>query len=269
MKLAISNIAWRPEEEAAVRDLLVQEGVHYIELAPTKYWEDPTTALDDEIASRVEQWKSFGIDVVAFQSMLFLRPDLKLFESESNRRDTVGYMKKFLVLANKMGAKRLVFGSPKNRQRGDMSKEKADEIALEFFRELGDIAAANDVKLCIEPNALQYACDYITTAEEGANLVRSINSPGIGLHLDTACMHLAGDNIEQSIKANIDILEHFHISAPMLETVDAKSGIDYETTLQILKDLNYANIVSIEMKPDEGDNVARVKKTLQYIKPIA
>lgn len=265
MKLAFSNIAWRAEEESQAVVALSEHGIKYVELAPTKYWNDPTIAPDDEAAERVDWWKQHGLAVVAFQSMLFLRPDLKIFESEENREQTLAYMKRFLVLAGKMGASRLVFGSPKNRQLGKMDKDEAMGIAIDFFRELGAEAESNGVMLCIEPNAPQYACDFVTTAKEGSDLVRAINSPGIGLHLDTACMQLAGDDIERSIRNSIDILEHFHISAPMLETVGPDSGIDYESILQLLKDLEYDKVVSIEMKPSEGDNVERVRKTAVFI----
>ena len=48
-----------------------------------------------------------------------------------------------------------------------MSTEEADDVANRFFSELGDVAKQYNTMLCIEPNAPQYNCDYITTADEG------------------------------------------------------------------------------------------------------
>jgi glycosyltransferase involved in cell wall biosynthesis len=189
MKLAISNIAWTNEEEADVAAKLQELGVRYIEIAPTKIWSDPTKATIEQINEYIEWWKKYDIEIVAFQSMLFARPDLKMFESSELRDETRQYLADFLRLAGDMGASRLVFGSPKNRQRGGMSTEEADDIANRFFSELGDVAKQYNTMLCIEPNAPQYNCDYITTADEGARLVRTINSEGFGLPGLEAMLH--------------------------------------------------------------------------------
>ena len=155
MKLAISNIAWTNEEEADVAARLRELGVRYVEIAPTKRWDDPTRATIEQIKEYVEWWRGYGIEIVAFQSMLFARPDLKMFESSELRDEMRQYLADFLRLAGDMSAGRLVFGSPKNRQRGAMPVEEADSIAGRFFAELGDVAKQHNTMLCIEPNAPQ------------------------------------------------------------------------------------------------------------------
>jgi D-psicose/D-tagatose/L-ribulose 3-epimerase len=265
-ELAVSNIAWTNNEELEVAKKLQQLGVKKVEIAPTKRWEDPTKATPEEIQEYVAWWAQFDIEVVAFQSMLFARPDLKLFEGESLRDEAQRYMTEFLRLAGDMGAKRLVFGSPKNRQRGELPIVEADATAVDFFAKLGEAATTYATMLCIEPNAPQYNCDYITTAAEGAALVRQIGSTGIGLHLDTACMALAGDDLGESIRANADILEHFHVSAPMLDRVYERNDVDYKAAAQALRDINYDKVISIEMRPgEEGQNVARVEEAVRFV----
>lgn len=267
MELTVSNIAWTNGEEAAVAEKLRDLGVRRVEIAPTKTWEDPTKVSAEEATQYVEWWKGYGITVSAFQSMLFARPDLKVFESEEMRDELVEYMKSFLELAGVMGAEKLVFGSPKNRQRGEMGQEEANEIAHYLFARLGEIAAANNVVLCLEPNAPQYNCDFATNAAEGASLVRDVDTDGFKLHLDTACMALAGDDIAASIKENADILEHFHVSAPMLDQVEDREDVDYRSAARALHDIKYDKLVSIEMRPgEEGTNVERVEKAVTFVK---
>lgn len=266
MNLAVSSIAWLPEEETQVAEKLRDLGVRNVELAPTKIWDDPTKATVDEAQKVVAWWKEYGIEVVAFQSMLFARPDLKLFENEQNRAECLRYLKDFIVLAGRMGAKKMVFGSPKNRQRGDMSFEDAFAIAKDFFAEIAVTAAENNVVFCIEPNAPQYNCDFVTNAKEGAELVRAVNHPGFGLHLDAACMALAGDNLGLSIRESKDILEHFHISSPMLEQVEERNDVNHVAAAQALRDVNYDKLISIEMRPgDAGTNVERLEKAVKFV----
>lgn len=268
-EFAVSNIAWTNEEEHDVALKLQELGIRKIEIAPTKRWEDPTKATPEQVQEYVQWWQNFGIEIVAFQSMLFARPDLKLFAGDELREQTAVYMGEFLRLAGDMGARRLVFGSPKNRQRGEMAVEAADEIAHDFFSNLGDIALGYNTMLCIEPNAPQYNCDYVTNAAQGEALVRRIGSKGIGLHLDTACMALAGDNIGNAIRSSADLLQHFHVSAPMLDRVYDRDDVDYRAAAAALKEINYGNVVSIEMRPGEvGENVTRVEEAVKFVQSV-
>lgn len=265
MKLAVSNIAWTNEEEAAVAELLQGLGVRYVEVAPTKKWENPTQTTRQEIEAYKKFWQSYDIEIVAFQSVLFNRTDLKLFESESNRQATLEYLKDFTKVAGDFGAGVMVFGSPKNRQRNSMPLSEAQQIAEEFFKVLGQEAEAHGTKFCIEPNAPQYACDFITTAQEGIDIVKKVDNPGFRLHLDTACMTLAGDDIEASIKAAEPYLEHFHISSPMLEQVEEAAGIQHDAAARALRSIHYQKFVSIEMKPSKaGENIDRVRRAVQF-----
>lgn len=269
MELAVSNIGWTNSEEPVIAESLRSLGIKHVEIAPTKLWDDPTTTTVDDARKYVDWWAKYDIRVSAFQSMLFARPDLTIFESDENRKETFEYMSRFIALAGVMGAKKLVFGSPKNRQIGNMTIDEANTIARGFFGGLGDIAEKNGVVLCLEPNAPQYNCDFITTTNEGGELVRSINSQGFKLHLDTACMALAGDDFTESIRASKDILEHFHISSPMLGQVEARDDVAHEEAALALKDIGYNKIISIEMRPgDEGANVERITKAVEFAQSV-
>lgn len=268
-QLAVSSIAWTNEEEKDVANALHKLGVRSVELAPTKLWADPTQATDNEIGDVLDFWKANGQNVVAFQSMLFGRENLKLFEDEASRQETAKFLKDFIRLAGKMGARVLVFGSPKNRQRGNIAYEVAFEIAKDFFADLGDVAQENNTCFCIEPNPADYACDFVTNAQQGIELVKAVNNKGFGLHLDIAGMTLAGDDIAESIKNSASILRHFHASSPQLGQVEAAAGIDHGAAARALADINYKGLVSIEMRPAEtGENVKRVEKAVEYIRDI-
>jgi D-psicose/D-tagatose/L-ribulose 3-epimerase len=269
MQLAVSNIAWTNEEEVPIANLLQQLGVKYVELAPTKQWLDPTTASDKELSEYKKFWTSRGMNIVAFQSMLFNRPDLKIFESESLRDETREYLQKFIALAPKLGAGVLVFGSPKNRQKGDLRTNEAQAIAKDFFDALGDAAQSQQTIFCIEPNPTDYACDFVTNATEGITIVRTVNNSGFGLHLDLAGMTLAGDDIATSIRSAGSLLKHFHISAPYLEQVEERDDVDYRLAAQTLHEVGYDNFVSIEMKPGPaGENMARVETAVKFVQKI-
>lgn len=265
MKLAVSSIAWTNQEDLEIALLLQKLGVKYIEIAPTKLWTDPTKAPLSEVKKYVEFWHAHGIEIVAFQSMLFNRTDLKIFGSSQNRAEALQYLNDFIKLARSMGAGKMVFGSPKNRQRDSLSKNDAGLIAQKFFRELGDVGQKNGVCFCIEPNPTDYGCDFITNTQEGIELVSKINNKGFGLHLDIAGMTLAKDKVMDSIVAAKEYLEHFHISSPFLDQVQAREDVAHDEAASALREVNYNGFVSIEMRPAEaGKNAVRVENAVKF-----
>ena len=225
-------------------------------------WEDPTNVTDAQIKEYLGFWKSHGIEVIAFQSMLFGKNDLTIFDDEATRAKTKATLDKFIELAGRMNAKILVFGSPKNRRVPQgMDDETAETIAEEFFSSLGNTAIANNTIFCIEPNAPQYECNFTTTAAQGRRLVADVANPGFGLHLDAACMTMAGDSPQEIVAAK-NYLRHFHVSAPFLGLLEEKE-VQHQAMADALRSINYQGFTSIEMRPgDEGQNVERVRQAV-------
>lgn len=262
-RLAVSNIAWPAEDEARVAAALAGLGVREVEIAPTKVFADPTRVTDAQAHEYQVFWADHGISICAFQSMLFGRPDLVLFGDQRTRTALRDHLARYLELAGRLGARNLVFGSPRNRQVPDtLPPEQAEDIATGFFRDIGALAADNGTCFCLEPNPVAYDCNYVTTATAGIHLVERVNHPGFRLHLDTAGMTLAGDDITESITAAAPVLNHFHISAPHLGELD-DTHVDHAAAAAALTAIHYTGNVSIEMRPGEtGHSVDRVTRAI-------
>lgn len=269
MKLAISNLAWDKRDDIKVAPILQYLGIEAVEIAPTKVWQNPAEARDDEIQEYRYFWESHGIRIIAMQSLLFGRPELTIFGNSNVRRLTITYLSKIIKLANKLGARYLVFGSPKNRQVSTLPTEEIESIAVSFFRELGEISARHDVFFCIEPNPRKlYGCNFITTAKEGIDLVKKVNNPGFRLHLDSACMTLAGDHISKSIQAASSYLSHFHASEPLLAEIDF-GEVKHQEFSQALRLSGYSGHVSVETKPAKGEPVDTViMRVMEKVKSL-
>ncbi len=257
MRLAISAIAWKPEEDADVASMLRRAGVAGVELAPTAYWPAPLEASREERRALGAWWRDQGLVVPALQSLLFGRPDLNLFEPQTRDAFTQ-YLVGMLDVAVDLGAGVLVFGSPRNRLRGALPVQEAFAVATAAFREIGAEAACRGVRLCIEPNPPAYGCDFVTTAEEGAALVRAVGSEGFGLHLDTAGLHLVGADPAGEVARHAALLRHCHLSAPSLAPVGIPCGVDHSGVIAALRAAGYPGWVSIEMRAAE-DRPARLE----------
>ncbi|MDX1393718.1 MAG: sugar phosphate isomerase/epimerase family protein [Gemmatimonadota bacterium] len=251
MRIAVSNIAWDPADDDAVAEMLVGHGVEAIEVAPTMIWPDPSSVDRGTATATRELWAGRGLPVVSFQALLYGHPELRLFGSEEERERTVEYLDRIIGLAGAVGAGALVFGSPGNRRRGDLPVEEADAVAIALLRRVGASAAARGCTFCIEPNPTDYGCDWVTSASRGRDVVTRVGHRGVGLHLDSGAMTLAGDDIDEEIRESAPILAHFHISEPDLAPVGG-GAVDHASFAAALRRVDYRGWCSLEMR-NPGD----------------
>jgi D-psicose/D-tagatose/L-ribulose 3-epimerase len=63
-------------------------------------------------------------------------------------------------IATDFGAKVVVFGALKNRQRKGINEFESQKMAVDFFGAVGDLCAEAGVVLSVEHNPTEYACDF-------------------------------------------------------------------------------------------------------------
>jgi sugar phosphate isomerase/epimerase len=267
LNLAISNIAWPISAEPEVLSLLKSHGVRGIEVAPTKLWTNPAEVAIDDVHRYRQSVESQGFRIVAAQALLFGRPDLTIFESSETRRRTLDYLDGIVRVCAEVGAEALVFGSPRNRQVGSLAPECIQQTALEFFGSLAQIAEKHGTTVVLEAIPPAQGADFVIRAAEAVNLVRAVGRPGLRLHLDTACMSLAGDDVEEILGSEISLLHHFHISEPGLAPID-QATIDHARFAKALQDSTYHRWLSIEMREVEPFSVAALDRAVTWAKQV-
>ncbi len=247
MKLAFSNIAWGPDEDEAVLGVLRAHQVQGIEVAPTRLWPNWAGATPEAAAAYAQAMRVAGFATPSLQSLLFGRADLQVFGSATQQADLIAHLAQVAALAAAMQARVLVFGSPKNRDRGDLTAAQAMQHAVHFFQQAGQVCADAGVILAIEANPTYYSCNFITRWQEAEELVRLCNHPGVGLHLDTACTVLAGDDPVAAVAQVADILVHVHLSEPDLGPF-ASPRTDHLAVGEALRAVGYTGWCSVEMR---------------------
>lgn len=254
MNIAFSNIGWPKEMDKPISKLFKQANITRLEIAPTRSFIGVENITSEMLTAEQIFWKENDISIVAMQSLLFGKPELQLFGSKVSRTALFEHLVKLYKVASILGATKLVFGSPKNRfVPEDLGQNKAWDLAVEFFNKAGEAANDFGVELCLEPNPTLYGCNFITNAADGLRLVRDVNSNGFKLHLDTACMTLSGDNVENSICDAGELLAHFHVSAPGLGPLE-EYFVDHRASMAALQKINYNGSVSVEMRQSLDSN---------------
>lgn len=261
MKLAISNIAWSPAEDDTVGELLAREGVGAVELAPTAWRERPLEAPAADVLAFRRAWADRGIALVSLQSLLFGRPELQLFGSVASRASMLDHLRRTVDFAALLGARALVFGSPKNRRRGDLPLGDALGIAKAFLHAIGEYANERGTVLCVEANPPAYGCDFITTTAEAVELCRAVDHPGVRVNGDLGGMTLALEDVSRAIALAAPVLGHFHASEAHL--AETGSGADHTAAGAALRAAGYPGWISIEMRAaGAGENVAAVRRAV-------
>lgn len=246
MRLSISNIAWDPAEDEAIAALLQERGVDAIDIAPGKYFPVPAAAQDADIARVRQWWRARGIDIVGMQSLLFGTTGLNLFDAAPVQDAMLAHLGAVCRIGAGLGATRVVFGSPKNRDRGSLDEEAAIAAALPFFARLGDIAADCGVTVCLEPNPVCYGANFMTTTPATAEVVRRLGHPAIRMQLDTGALAINGEDAAAELGRCASLVGHIHASEPNLVPL-GDGATDHAAAAAAIARQLPGHIVTIEM----------------------
>ncbi|MEI0565108.1 TIM barrel protein [Brachyspira pulli] len=273
MKLCISALAWNIDNKNNVYNFLSKKGIKFIEIAPFKI---SNLGLYDEYNNYIKlkkEWEDFGLQAVAMQSIHFGLNKCSLFYSKMERKKLYEYTLKALEVSSTLGIKHVLFGSPKLRIVPEsMSNDEANDIALEFFTKLNDVAIQNNIVIGIEPNSKSYGTNFLTNTKDTFEFIKKINLKNIKINLDLSTIILENENISQSIDLvnSLGYNFHCHISIPNLknEYINYKNYlIEYLYKLKTSK-VNHCSIETVINNNNEIENINIINKIIDFIKLI-
>lgn len=259
MNLAISNIAWAEEFDEEVYSKLHNLGIDGLEIAPTRIFKDkPYDHIDEAIAFSKKLKKKYGLSIPSMQSIWYGKSE-KIW-GEATERDTLrAYTKKAIDFASAIGCGNLVFGCPRNR----VMPEKADiDIAIDFFKELGDYAYEKNTCIGMEANPTIYNTNFLNTTMEAIDFIKRVDSKGFKLNLDLGTM-IYNDEKLDILEGSESLINHVHISEPGLVEIEHRKI--HQDVFTKLRDINYNGYVSIEMSTKK---IPFVYEVILYLKEL-
>ena len=183
-----------------------------------------------------------NLDISGIQSLLFGHPEFQLFDKASEPAMLL-HLQKIVKIGGLLGASVVVFGSPKNRVRGNLGLDESNELAAVFFRRLIPYLEAEGIVLTLEPNAPEYGADFITTYKQAIQLSQIIDSAWIKPQIDTGCADMVGEKPEALFQDYRPW--HIHLSAPNLgQILPTQENL---SLLNLLTRERYENWIVIEM----------------------
>ena len=230
MKLAISNIAWMPDERGAVYDLMAEAGVTGLEIAPGLFFhaaKDPFLPSPDVAQAALAEITDRGLTLVSMQSLLFGVTSAGLFDGAKATANLARGMERAIALAGRFSIPNLVFGSPGQRRvPNGLPMNRALDQAAEMFRSFAAAAQSAGTKIAIEANPAAYGTNFLNTLDEAVDFVAKVDHPAVVSILDLGAMHMNGDfaTTAARIPALLPRLNHVHVSEPNLAPLRTMPG---------------------------------------------
>jgi D-psicose/D-tagatose/L-ribulose 3-epimerase len=259
-QLSISNLAFPDIEIETIAPILWQAGIRGIEIAPTVVWENAPKVTHFQAREYVEKWRSQGFAISGIQSLLYGHAELQILDRNS-WPNLYEHLSQMIKLASELETHVAVFGSPRNRVRGNIPIAEANEICAEFLSTLLPVLSKNDVVLTIEPNAPDYGADYLLRYSDCLALADLIASPWVQPQIDTGCLAMVEDPLLEAVNERVPF--HVHVSAPhMLPPPGQIDHLEFSNTLKINK---YNGWIVLEMLPTPGDKLTFLRDKAQWL----
>ncbi len=270
IKLGICNETFKEKGEfwplEKIMEYISKVGYQGLEIAPftlASSVERISPAKRREIRLLAED---YGLEIIGLHWLLASPKGLSITSADKGIRNrTAEYLKSLIDFSSEIGAKLLVFGSPKQRNiEKDSSYEEARKWAKEVFVKPLDKAKERGVTICVEPLARR-ATNFINTTEEAVSFIKEINHPNFKLHLDVMAMSDEGKSIPEIIRKNRKHLFHFHAN-------DANSlgpgfgKVDFGPIIKILKEVKYSGFISVEVFDLSPGSKRIAEESIYYLK---
>ena len=206
MKIAISNLAWRvDEDQSKVVELLDNHGIEFIELANRKRNFDQVLSSGKKVCSMQSIFASDGFELLGSEldrSMI----ELKFFRALSD--------------AENLGCRNIVYGCPKSRRMPDFDRSsKRDRVMSEVVRMFREISSAKkSITVAIEPVVERYGSQFLTNFRDAVKFVKKVDRPNIKVNLDLANVLETGVSASEVIR-DLKHVSHVHVSEMSLDKI--------------------------------------------------
>ena len=248
MNISVSNIIWKKgvRHLASFLDSLEYREIRGVELALSCFWDEPTEVNKIEVKWLKNELAARAIEPVSLHSLTFSRPDLEIFNSEKQRSELRDYIVSYCDIANKLGCKNIVFGSPKSRATHGKCRNELNHIFLDFICDID--RAISDVNLNIEPLSEQF-CEYLNNFQDCVDLLDGQNFRNIFIQLDARTVIESNECVAE-IFQNSNHIRHVHASNPGLTVPGEPHSEIHAAIKHCLDQMGYQGYVTAEVIAD-------------------
>lgn len=167
-------------------------------------------------------------------------------EDADVRRKTHLHLRNVVEAAAEAGAQTIAgpVYSPVGYLSGRRRTAEEWKRAVDGLLSLGDVLAANDVTLAVEP-LNRFETYFLNTAADAVALAAQIDHPKIGILFDTFHANIEEKDIANGYRAIGEHLKHVH-TCENDRGIPGSGHVDWKSVFQALRDLKYDGWLTIE-----------------------
>jgi sugar phosphate isomerase/epimerase len=171
---------------------------------------------------------------------------IKITGPDANLDRLRDYIGRVVPRAQKVGIKRLVFGSGGARNVPDgFDRDRARKQIVDFATMAAQLAEGSEVVFVCEP-LRKSECNIINTVAEAMEYVRAVNHPHFQCLLDTYHFWAENEAI-QNVEQNLKWIKHVHVADLEGRVAPGESKTsDYGPVFKVLKQGGYDATISVE-----------------------
>lgn len=207
-----------------------------------------------------EIWGWWDIDLDAFAAAL-QRTGMRCsavctrfipMNDPARREEYINGLRETIAAAKKLGCRTII--SQVGHERHDTSREEQHQAIVESAKACIPMLEEADVQLVIEPlnTLVDHQGYYLTSSEEGFEMVREIASDHVRLLYDIYHQQIMEGNLWSRISANLPLIGHIHAAGvPGRHEMLKNCEIHYPWLLSKIKEAGYEGAVGLEYFPLE------------------
>ena len=239
-------------------------GYDGIEVAPFTLAENVNDISTSQRADIKSIANNAGLEICGLHWLLVSPPGLHINACDANkRRETIEYLRSLIGFAADLGARVMIFGSPKARFIED-DFQSAWQRTLESYRQVLPDLEASGVLLCQEALPLP-ECDFIQTTAQAQQMVEEVAHPNFRLMLDAKSMSAEESTPAEIIREFGRDIAHFHANDAN-KRAPGYGDTDFKAIAAALKDVEYSSWVSLEPFDYYPDPKTLARESLRYLK---
>ncbi|MFW6189408.1 MAG: TIM barrel protein [Planctomycetota bacterium] len=250
-------VVWRDIEESIRK--AAEFGYEGIELA--------LQSTDQVDADRVEgllEEKGLGCPTVS-TGQVFAGSNLYFTaRDKEKRREVIRVFQGMVDLAERLGAMVNV-----GRARGFVEEgepvEEAEDRFIRVARQLAAYAEPKGVELILEP-VNRYEINFVNSVAEGADLLRKVGAPNLGLMPDLFHMNIEDASLGGVLRAHADLVRYIHF-ADSNRLAPGRGHTDFRLVLDALKRVDYDGWVGVEILPEPDPDTA-ARQAIDALRPL-
>lgn len=239
-------------------------GYDGIEIAPFTFAEDVREISAAQRAEIKAIAEDRGLEICGLHWLLISPPGLHINAlDESLRRKTTEYLEHLIHFAGDLGARVMIFGSPKARFIED-DFDAAWQRTLGSFHAVLRTLEERGVLLCQESLPAP-ECDFIQTLAEAQQMVQDVDHPNFRLMLDAKSMSAEPVNPAALTYAFGKNAVHFHANDAN-RRAPGYGETDFVPIFDALREVDYSGWISLEPFDYFPDPQTLARESLAYLK---